>query len=60
VHIERLGTARRGYPIEETSRSQDEGGTSTSQLVLVEFSDAPLDAALFTVTAGYRPALPMP
>jgi hypothetical protein len=58
VHIRRLGTARRGYPIEEISRSHDEGGTITSKLELVEFSDAPLDAALFTVTAGYRPALP--
>jgi hypothetical protein len=58
VHIKRLGTARRGYPIEETSRSKDERGTSTSKVELIEFFDAPLDAALFTVPTGYRPALP--
>lgn len=58
LHIKRLGTARRGYPIEETSRSADERGTTTSKLELIEFSDALLDAALFTVPAGYRPALP--
>jgi hypothetical protein len=58
VHIKRLGTARRGYPIEETSRSKDERGTTTSKVELIEFSDAPLDTILFTVPAGYRPALP--
>jgi hypothetical protein len=58
VHIKRFGTARRGYPVEVTSRSKDEPGTTTSKVELVEFSDAPLDAALFTVPASYRPALP--
>jgi hypothetical protein len=58
VHIKRLGTARRGYPIEETSRSKDERGTTTSKIELIEFSDAPLDTALFTVPTDYRPALP--
>jgi hypothetical protein len=59
VHIKRLGTAYRGYAVEETTRSQDERGAITSTLKLIEFSDTPLDAALFTVPAGYRPALPM-
>ena len=58
VHIKQLGTARRGYPIEEIVRSQSERGTTTSKLELIEFSDAPLDAALFAVPADYRPALP--
>src|ERR1700676_2126003 len=58
VHIKRLGTARRGYAIEETDRSKDEQGTTTSTLELIEFSDAPLDDALFTVPASYRSALP--
>jgi hypothetical protein len=58
VHIKRLGTARRGYPIEETSRSKDERGTITSRVELLDLSDAPLEAALFTVPAGYLPALP--
>ncbi|HEV3214681.1 MAG TPA: hypothetical protein VGZ27_03115 [Vicinamibacterales bacterium] len=60
VHITRLGTARRGYPIQETNRSKDERGTTTSTLELIEFSDAPLDAALFAVPADYRPVLPNP
>jgi hypothetical protein len=58
LHIVRRGTARRGYPIEEITRSQNERGTPTSKIELIEFSDAPLDAALFTVPAEYRPALP--
>jgi hypothetical protein len=58
VHIRQLGTARRGYPIDEVARSQNERGTTTSKIELIEFSDAPLDAALFMVPAEYRPALP--
>jgi hypothetical protein len=58
VHINRLGTARRGYPIEESTHSQNERGTTTSKVELIEFSDAPLDTALFAVPADYRPALP--
>jgi len=59
VHIKRRGTARRGYPIEEITRHQDERGTTTSRIELLEFSEAPLDGALFTVPAEYRPALPI-
>jgi hypothetical protein len=58
VHIRQLGTARRGYPIDEVARSQNERGTTTSKIELIEFSDAPLDAVLFTVPPEYRPALP--
>jgi hypothetical protein len=58
LHITRRGTARRGYPIEEITRIQNERGTTTSKIELVEFSDAPLDAALFAVPQEYRPALP--
>ena len=58
VHISHLGTARRGYPIDEVTRIGNERGTTTSKIELIEFSDAPLDAALFTVPPEYRPALP--
>ena len=58
VHVKQLGIARRGYPIEETTRSQSERGTTTAKVELIELSDAQLDAALFTVPADYRPALP--
>jgi hypothetical protein len=40
VHIKRLGTARRGYAIEEISRSQNKRGTTTSKIELIEFSAA--------------------
>ena len=58
VHLKRLGIARRGYPIEEITRSQDERGATTSKVELIQFCDAPLNAALFAVPADYRPALP--
>jgi len=56
VRVEHRGTARRGLPIEETSHSDD--GSPESRVALIEISEAPLDAALFTVPAGYRAALP--
>jgi hypothetical protein len=59
VHIKELGTARRGYPIEEIHRSRSDTGVSVTKLELIEFSDAPLDSALFTVPENYRPALPL-
>jgi hypothetical protein len=34
-------------------------GTFIATTSLVEFSDAPLDPALFDVPPGYRPALPL-
>lgn len=59
VQLKQLGTARRGSsPVEEITRSQNERGTTTSKVELIELSDAQLDAALFTVPAEYRPALP--
>jgi hypothetical protein len=60
----RLGNGRRGYPIIETIRSSNgmfmdgAGVTVTSKQELVEVSEQVLDAALFTVPPGYRPALP--
>jgi hypothetical protein len=56
VHVARRGTARRGFPIEETSRSDD--GSPAGRVTLIEISDRRLDDALFAVPAGYRPALP--
>jgi hypothetical protein len=59
VQFKQRGTARRGYPIEETYRI---GGkyASVSKVELIELSEAPLDDALFTVPSGYRAALPRP
>ncbi len=53
------GTAKRGYPIEETHRYTRHGAqVAAGKIELVEITDAPLDDALFTVPEGYRPALP--
>lgn len=57
VHIKHRGTARRGYPIEETNRNRTDTNIPTTKRDLIEFSNTPLDAALFTVPSGYRPAL---
>jgi hypothetical protein len=58
VQLKRVGTARRGYPIEETNRSRTATDTTTTTLELIDFSDSLLDAGLFTVPTGYRAALP--
>lgn len=63
IEFKQLGTARRGYPIEEIERSRNEAGadvTFVTKTNVIDFSEAPLDAALFTVPNGYRPALPRP
>jgi hypothetical protein len=57
VHVQHRGTARRGYPIEETD-SYDRGVAVTTTK-LVEFSEASVADALFTVPSGYRAALPL-
>lgn len=59
IHVEVRGGGRRGFPIEETTRRRSEGGPPVAtKVTLIEFSDAVLDASLFDVPAGYRPALP--
>ena len=60
VQIKRLGTASRGYAIEETTHRTEAGQTSISKVELVEFSEAALDASLFDLPAGYSPALRTP
>jgi hypothetical protein len=57
VQIKRLGTASRGYAVEETSRRTEAGRTTISKVELVEFSEGPLNASLFELPAGYSPAL---
>ena len=58
LQIKRLGTASRGYAVEETTRRTEAGLTTISKVELIEVSEAPLDASLFDVPAGYSPALP--
>src|SRR5262249_1758013 len=58
VRVERRGRARLGFPIEEISRARGGGHQPTTRVALIEVSDAVLDEALFTVPAGYQPAMP--
>jgi hypothetical protein len=58
VHVERRGSARRGFPVEEISRSSNDDGQPTTRITLLDRSEATLDPSRFTVPAGYRPALP--
>jgi hypothetical protein len=57
LQIKWLGKAPRGYPIEETSLVTEEGNKTTSKVELLEISEAPLNASIFELPAGYRLAL---
>jgi len=58
--FKRLGTAPRGYVIEETTRATQSGWTTVSKTELLEFSETPLDRSLFELPATYAPALRLP
>jgi len=57
LQIKWLGTASRGYPIEETSIRTEAGSKTISKVELLEISEAPLNPSLFDLPAGYRRAL---
>jgi len=57
LQVKRLGTASRGYAIEETTLRTEAGRTTISKVELIEFSEAALDSSLFELPAGYSPAL---
>jgi hypothetical protein len=59
-HFKQLGKAPGGFPIEETVTKTEAGKSMISKVELVEFSEAPLDGALFQVPKGYSPALSTP
>lgn len=60
IHFKRLGTAPAGFPLEETTTKTEQGRSTVSKVELLEFSDSPLDDALFQVPKGYSPALSTP
>jgi hypothetical protein len=60
MHFKQLGTAHRGFPLEETATKTEQGRKTVSKLELLEFSEAPLDGALFEVPIAYSPALSTP
>ena len=57
LQIRRVGTASRGYAVEETTVRTEAGRTTISKVELIEFSEAALDSSLFELPAGYSPAL---
>jgi hypothetical protein len=57
LQIKWLGKAPRGYPIEETSLITERGNKTSSKVELLEISEAPLNASIFELPAGYRQAL---
>src|SRR6266481_7479622 len=57
LQIKWLGKAPRGYPIEETSVITGPGNNTISKVELLEISEAPLNASIFELPAGYRQAL---
>lgn len=60
MHLKRLGTAHTGFPLEETVTKTEQGMSTISRLELLEFSEAPLDDAVFQIPAGYSPAKSTP
>jgi hypothetical protein len=57
LQIKWLGKAPRGYPIEVTSLITEPGNKTISKVELLEISEAPLNASIFELPAGYRQAL---
>ena len=57
LQIKWLGKAPRGYPIEETSVITGPENKTMSKVELLEISEAPLNASIFELPAGYRQAL---
>ena len=56
-HVQKLGAAPRGYPVEATYRHTEQGHTFVTKTELLGASTATLDPALFELPPGYQPAL---
>ena len=52
--MKHVGTARLGYPLQQTSTMHTEGGDFTSTTEALEISKDTLDAGLFDVAADYK------
>jgi hypothetical protein len=56
VLFKRLGTAPRGFAVEETTTKSVGEKVFVSKIELLEVSEQPLDESLFEMPAGYSPA----
>ena len=52
IHFKQLGAAPAGFALEETVTKTEQGKSTVSKVELLEFSDSPLDDALFQVPDG--------
>ena len=57
MEVVHRGTARRGFAVIETDRTEAPDGAWTQSTELIEVSDRPIDASVFEVPPDYRPAL---
>jgi hypothetical protein len=57
LHIIRTGNLPHGYALEQTTRRTEDGRTTEDKIVLLQFSEAPVDPSLFEIPPGYSPAL---
>ncbi len=57
VRFSQTGTGKRGYPVEEISRTTMRGQTYETRMELLEASSDSLDPRLFDLPAGYNRAL---
>jgi hypothetical protein len=60
VHFSQTGSGRRGYAVEEISRTSMRGQTYETRVELIEASSDSLDARMFDLPAGYVHALRSP
>ncbi|HWZ81402.1 MAG TPA: hypothetical protein VNW47_02195 [Terriglobales bacterium] len=57
VHFTQTGSGKRGFPVEEISRTTMRGQTYETRTELIEASSDSLDKRLFDLPPGYVPAL---
>jgi hypothetical protein len=60
VHFSQTGTGKRGYAVEEVTRTTMRGQTYETRVELLEASSDALSPQLFDLPAGYAPALRSP
>ena len=58
IIFKRIGTAPRGFAVEETTTRHEDGRVSINKIELIEISEKPLEESLFEVPADYSPASP--
>jgi hypothetical protein len=55
VIFKRIGTAPRGFAIEESTTKDEDGRVFVNKTEMLEISEKPLDQSLFEIPEGYSP-----